>query len=152
MEPRGIFVGGLVRLLADHLLLRYEASVFLWLARAERKSIAYAVVQADHHALQADIDLLGQRLAALGGVFPENLGALAQFCSFQSTRPLTEPAAALKRIRHLHHGLIENIGLLETVVPIEERRDDQELLSSLVARHSDMTLQLRAESLARLVS
>lgn len=130
MSERGIFVGGLKRLLADHVALAYRARAFLWRKGvvAERK-----LVQADVARLTVMTDEIGSTILAEGGCPPIEFTDLATLASDLDPQRMTSPFRVLGSG---HRVILDDLDLVEAASCATYSDGALELFTSLRLEHS----------------
>ncbi len=127
---------GLLRLLAGHIVLRHQISVFFWDASTLTETKLLEPLRKDYKGLDRLIDNLGETTAAMDA-HPQ--WALQELVKQSSVDPTTECLGMSERVRTLrtsHQQIIEDIGTLEVLIPLEQSPQVARLLVRLRARHA----------------
>ncbi|MEO0990093.1 MAG: hypothetical protein AAFX00_03980 [Pseudomonadota bacterium] len=150
MNDISVFAGGLVRLLADHCTLKYEAQIFLWTCGGSVNPSLRATLRGNCDQLEHSIDCIGARLAEVQGRFPPTISELAFFSSIPQPLDRSTAASLLDGIRDSHSSIVDNIELLEAIIPWSDLPEDGAMLASLKALHAEAIVKLSAVRLADL--
>ena len=127
--------GGLLRLLADTLVLLYKARHLSWRATDGPGTDIRAVVRQDHRALDAAADRIAGRILALGGDLPPNYAELVQGSSIKQELEPRSELAMIAQIADDHAQILADVDTLEAMLPLDADAESAALLGHLAACH-----------------
>lgn len=130
-----IVSGGLLRLLADTLVLLYKTRHLSWRANESICNGLRAVVWQDHRELDAAVDRIAHRIRALGREVPPNYSDLIRSSSIKQELELREEIVMTGRIREDHMQIMTDIETLEVTLPLDQDAATRNLLNDLYESH-----------------
>ena len=134
-EPRRLISGGLLRLLADTLVLLYKARHLSWRVNGSFGNGVRAVVRQDHRDLEEAADRIARRILALGRDVPPSYPELIESSSIAQELKTRSEMEMIAQIVRDHAQILADIDTLEAALPLDEDVETAQLLSHLWQCH-----------------
>ena len=130
-NERAAIAGGLSRLLADTYTLYLKTHNFHWNVTGPMFQSLHLMFEQQYNELALAVDLIAERIRALGFPAPANYRQFAQLTSIPETDGVP-PAEEM--IRQLLAGQEAVIRTARTILPVVEKASDQPTLDLLTQR------------------
>jgi starvation-inducible DNA-binding protein len=143
-EDRGEIVAGLSKLLADTYTLYLKTHNFHWNVTGPMFQTLHLMFETQYNELALAVDLIAERIRALGAVAP---GSYREFAQLSSIREAEGVPKATEMIRQLVEGQEAVVRTARAVFPAVERASDEptaDLLTQRMQVHEKTAWMLRS--------
>jgi starvation-inducible DNA-binding protein len=128
-KARETLAGGLAKLLADTYAVYLKTHGYHWNVRGPNFASLHALFMTQYTEMWSAIDLVAERIRALGELAPQGYRTFADLSSIQDGDPKRDATAMLGELVKDHEALIANVRKL---LPVSQDAGD-EVTSSLIA-------------------
>lgn len=135
---------GLSRLLADTYTLYLKTHNFHWNVTGPMFQTLHLMFEAQYNELALAVDLIAERIRALGMPAPATYAEFAELSSIKEERGVP---AAQKMIQHLVEGQEAVVRTARSIFPIADRASDEptaDLLTQRMQTHEKTAWMLRS--------
>lgn len=137
IRDQAIIGGGLLRLLADTLVLLYKTRRLYWLQGAVLDEGLERLVCEEHAELNALCNDVAHEVVRLGVAIPMHCAAFETMSSISPTeeQEKREIVAAIDALARDHRKILADIETLRVTLPLEQAPKSAALLDTLTRRH-----------------
>lgn len=135
---------GLLRLLADTMVLHFKTRHVCWRARGALDLGLSRLIREDHAVLNASADGLAHEIVRLGVAIPGDFRELVAMSSIAPPDGATPPTAAVGALGADHRTIVADIETLRVTLPLARRAQTKVLLDALEERHAACAAALDA--------
>ena len=143
-SPEEVTSGGLLRLLADTLVLLFKTRHLSWHLNGDVGDGVRAIVRQDHRALDDAIDKIARRIIDLGRDLAPSYSELIRSSSVEQE---VKPRLAMDVVRQIvtdHESILADIETLSVTMPLDNDSETTDLLEHLESFHRDCRDSLTA--------
>lgn len=143
-NDRKAIAGGLNRLLADSYTLYLMTHNFHWNVKGPMFNTLHLMFEAQYTELALAVDLIAERIRALGFPAP---GTYAEFAQLSSIKEVKGQPAATVMIQHLVSGQEAVVRTARSIFPLVEKASDEptaDLLTQRMQLHEKTAWMLRS--------
>ena len=133
-NDREVIGGGLLRLLADTLVLEYATRHIAWVGASLRR-VDGSLACYPYGTLALSVDRICHRVLALGMQIPTHLADLCSMSSITPMPPGVHADAAVLRVAAGHEAILNDIDTLLVTLPLDADNDTANLLADLRSLH-----------------
>lgn len=141
-DTEHVFERGLVRLLADHCVLRYRLKVTLWSMGPDLTRAQLELVRSDACETDLNIDGIGQRIGEIGGAHPSTLSVFSRLVSITCDPARQGTTACLRGLQGNHTQIAHGIAMLKLLIHEREDPLNRQLLCRLLDVHRSAASRL----------
>jgi len=143
-QDRKAIAQGLSRLLADTYTLYLKTHNFHWNVKGPMFQTLHLMFETQYNELALAVDLIAERIRALGYPAP---GSYAEYAKLSSIRDAREVPAATKMIAELVAGQEAVVRTARAIFPLAEKANDEptaDLLTQRMQTHEKTAWMLRS--------
>lgn len=134
MRRQSTLCGGLVRLLAEHYVIKYQVGVLIWSKVAIPHDKASDIMRKDYQGLGTTIDALGQRMTELSCDFPAYLDDIAKLSSLEPIPYAITDTGYVESLKENHEQIFKSIDFLSTILSLDSFEPDHAFLSGIAVQ------------------
>ena len=143
-NDREVIGGGLLRLLADTLVLEYATRHIAWIGASLRR-VDGSLACYPYGTLALSVDRISHRVLALGMQIPTHLTELCSMSSITPMPPGVHADAAVLRVAAGHEAVLNDIDTLLVTLPLDADNDTAILLADLRSLHLELIRVFRLD-------
>lgn len=136
-EPTHIISGGLLRLLADTIVLLYKVRHLSWLVNGGIADGVRRIVEQDHRSLDDAADKIAKRIIALGRALSPSYQDLIRSSSISQELTVRGEMEMILQIVCDHEQVLADIETLEVTLPLAHDAETAQLLCHLSDCHKN---------------
>ncbi|WP_223789237.1 Dps family protein [Marinicella meishanensis] len=143
-ENRGIIVDGLSRLLADSYTLYLKTHNYHWNVTGPMFTSLHALFEQQYTELAAAVDIIAERIRALGEFAPGSYQAFGQLTAIKEETEVPAAEDMIKNLLTSHEIIIKHARQLLQTEAIETDEVSGDLLTQRMEFHEKNAWMLRA--------
>ncbi len=134
-NPQQVTSGGLLRLLADTVVLLFKTRHLSWRMNGDVGSGVRAIIRRDRRDLDDAVDRIARRILDLGRDLAPNYGELIRSSSVEQERELRSEMDMIRQVVTDHEKILADIETLTVALPLSDDPITADLLNHLAACH-----------------
>lgn len=134
-NPQQVTSGGLLRLLADTVVLLFKIRHLSWRIDGNVGNSVQAIIRQDRRDLDDAVDRIARRILDLGRDLAPNYGELIRSSSVEQERALRSEMDMIRQVVTDHEKILADIETLTVALPLNDDSKTADLLNQLAACH-----------------